>query len=426
MKGLEPVIYSLYTRETFKQQPAEFRMGAVISDGMWYSISKWRKVARVSEEEINDFVERNLLSGRLVQSPTGQRSYRFPLESIEAWYAENHIPMDVQLVDFFFPPRIWDSMTETEGFLAAPLREIGVFSFTVSSSLAEKITERLRGIARVREVEPGHYKAYCLEPYVAKAMVEDLLKEANPQEVEKVYCRGRCQRRELVDFTKEFASGLVLFYRSFGKTLVKRTMDTISIFLPEPEDQEAQVLMWVIDAIEKFDESQSVPFSGYLAAVLNRWPFSLPQKQLGKDLSDFQRKRAKSLAQLRASTGRHDFSNEELAQSMDMPKQKFDAFDAKNKIWAATKNATTITWEENSEEKSSRSLVEGYHATSVPTNLELAHKVSKSIIETALATERWDEAYELMLQVDANAVDAAKLKLVSEEFKRELGQCLGL
>ena len=57
-----------FTKDTLKNEPVDFRIGAIISDGMWYSLPKWRKLARVTEREINEWIDEHLADGSLLQS----------------------------------------------------------------------------------------------------------------------------------------------------------------------------------------------------------------------------------------------------------------------------------------------------------------------------------------------------------------------
>ena len=82
---------ALYTREEFQKQSIDFRIGAIVSDGMWWSIDKWKKAAKVSEEDLYEWIDKELSKGALIQSKTGAKSYRFPLTSIKEWYSKNNI-----------------------------------------------------------------------------------------------------------------------------------------------------------------------------------------------------------------------------------------------------------------------------------------------------------------------------------------------
>lgn len=419
---------ALFTRDSIKHQPVDFRIGAIVSDGMWYSLPKWRKLAKVSEEEINAWIEQKLEEGKLLQSPTGAKSYRFPLDSIYEWYNEQNITIGTQLIDSIFPPRIWDNMTETEGFLSAPLRKIGIVSFKCNSEAAFEVTRNLRGVARVRETDPGRYKAYCLNSAYVKEIIDDVLKGYDLGEADrKIYSRTESKRREIVDFTPEYAQGLVMFYKQFAKTLVKKDMETIQIFIPDAEDQDSQILIWAITAIEKFDESASVPFSGYLNTVLNRWPFDLPSSHLGKELSSFQRNRSRAITAMKKRFGdEKNFTHIELATEMGMEQLKFNDLEEKHKVWNSTRSATTITWTDNADEKSIESNISGNLHTSSASDIALANKLSTSVIQAALNTSLYNDAFSIISQIDSSDdINMNAIDTVSQEFIQELGFELG-
>lgn len=417
---------ALYTKTTLRKESPDFRIGAVISDGMWYSLTKWRKVARVTEEEITEWIDKNLADGTLIQSPTGAKSYRFPLESILEWYNVNNIPLGTQLIDSIFPPRIWDRMTEAEGFMDAPLRQIGVVSFSGNTEIADIISESLRGIAKIREVEPGKYKAYCLNASYVKQIVEQDLdnhKELLRGTPKKIYSRSEAKRREMADFSPEFANGLVMFYKTFGKTLVKKEMETIQIFLPDPEDQDSQITLWVLTAIEKFDESTSVPFSGYLNSVLKRWPYDLPSTHLGKDLSQFQRQRSKAVERLKEKYGEvKNFTNIDLADAMEMEQAHFNDLEEKHKVWSKSRKPASLTWSENSDEK----MIEPDEQIITASDIALAHRLSKAIVQTACNTGLHEDAFAIIAQIDASEINMTQIDLVSETFIQELGVSIGM
>lgn len=428
------MIKALYSKEEYKKQDEDFRIGAIISDGMWYSQPKWRKLAKVSEETIDTWINAHLENKMLIQSPTGAKSYRFPLSSIKKWYddhnldLDNHLNHNVQLLDFLFPPRIWAGLTETEGFLQSPRREIGVVSFICSIKVANEITERLKGIARVREVEPNKYKAYCLDSSYVKSIIEEIYETYDDQDVDKIWGRAVVKRRELVDFPIEFRQGLVMFYKKFGKNMVKSTMDTISIFLPDPDDQDTQIIIWIITAIEKFDESGCVPFSGYLNTVLKRWPYDLPQLELGKELSDFQRARAKAIVSLKEKKETIDFSSVELSEEMGYNRGEFNSLEEKHKIWLSTKTASNLMWDENNEEKQSdEGMVSSFNSPATAANdINLANKLSFAVVQAALDTEKYEDAFTIISQIDITDINTSIMSELSDEFIHHLGNNMGI
>lgn len=419
---------ALFNKDVLKKMPVDFRIGAVVSDGMWYSLPKWRKIAKVSEEEINKWIDEKLDEGVLLQSPTGAKSFRFPLQSIYDWYSDNQLEIGVQLLDSIFPPRIWDGMTETEGFLAAPLRKTGIVSFSCTSDVALEISNALRGIAKVRETDPGRYKAYCLSSSYVKEIVEEILKKYEPGlAARKIYSRSESKRREMVDFTPQFAYGMISFYKQFARTLVKRHMETISIFIPDPHDQDSQILLWVIAAVEKFDESASVPFSGYLNSLLNRRPLDLPVNHLGKELSSFQLARSRAITAMKARlSDEKGFTNVQIAEAMGMEQMKFNDLEEKHRVWVRVRNATTLTWDENSDEKSIESNMSGDLGAPSVSDIVLANRLSASVVTAALNTGQFEDAFSIISQIDASELNMGKIEAVSESFIQELGLVLGV
>lgn len=414
---------ALYTRKTFYSQPTEFRIGAIVSDGMWYSLPKWRKLARCEEDELQDWINRYMATGDLEQSATGAKSFRFTLEAIYKWYNANGISLGDQLIDFLFPPRIWDNQTENDGFLNAPLRTVSIVSFTADTATANIVQNGLRGVARVREVSPGKYKAYGLEASHINSAIQESIKDTGI--VIKTYTRSEAQRRELVDFTPSFANSLVLFYRQFGHTLVKPMMDTIRIFIPDPEDQESQIVIWVLTAIEKFDESSSVPFSGYLNSVLRRWPYDLPAMYLGKELSAFQRERSRALKALAEASDGKTIPNEQIAETLGLPLYDFLELEEKHRAWVRSQTATTLSWDESSDEKAVESNLSGdLTAGGADTDIELANKLSQALVNAAVTTEDYDTAYFLISQIDTAELDLANVRNLPKPFVAALASNL--
>lgn len=411
---------ALYTRKTFYSQPTDFRIGAIVSDGMWYSLPKWRKLARCEEDELQEWIARYTASGDLEQATTGAKSFRFTLAAIHKWYAANEISLGDQLIDFLFPPRIWDNQTENDGFLAAPLRTVSIVSFTADSATARIVTEGLRGVARVREISPGKFKAYGLEASHINAAIQESVKDIEQTTI-KTYTRSEAQRRELVDFTTPFANSLVLFYRQFGHTLVKPMMDTIRIFIPDPEDQESQIVIWVLTAIEKFDETSSVPFSGYLNSVLRRWPYDLPAMYLGKELSAFQRERSRALKALAEEAAGKTIPNEKIAETLGLSLYDFLDLEEKHRAWVRSQTATTLAWDENADEKSVESNLSGdLTAGAGDTDVELANKLSIAVVKAAVETGDFETAYFLISQIDTGELDLANIRNLPKAFVASL------
>jgi hypothetical protein len=184
----------------------------------------------------------------------------------------------------------------------------------------------------------------------------------------------------------------------------------------------------VIQAIEKFDESKAVPFSGYLDDVLRRWPYDLPQAHLGKELSTFQRGRSKAIKRLKKRfKDRTTFAGDEIATEMGISPMSFADLEDKHRIWMKTQAATTLTWDEKSDEKlvdtSVTSGVMGGLGV-VSNDIDMAHKLSLAVIDAAVSTNNFDDAYTLIDQMDASEINTKKIDALSADFVRALGERL--
>ena len=416
---------SLYSNEEFKSLSADERIGVIIADGAWYHFPKWKKAAKVTEEELSAWIAKKLDEGVLIQSPTKEPSYRFPIESVRAWHSERGIPLGTQLVSTTFPPWVWDGITEAEGFLNAPRREVGVVTFNASSEDAEIIKRGLAGIARLREDRPGTYKAYCLSATFVREEIRAIIEQEGLR-VEKINIRNISPRRELVDFSPRFLQEMIAFYCSYGKSLVVKDMETIQIFLPDHEDRDSQMVVWVINAIEKFDETACVPFAGYFSSVMNHWPYDLPNYFLGKDLSKFLRDRSKAIASLRKKHDVSDdyvFTSQEIAEEMGIDRMDFLGLEERYQVWIQERNAGSITWTESPEERRASSSL--FAGTSGNENIDLTHKVSYAAIEAALETQDYDSAFALISQIDAPEVDQSVVDSLSPAFVFALSKAMG-
>lgn len=417
---------AVYSKASLKKESTDFRIEAIIADGMWYSFSKWKRLAQVTDEQLQNWIDQATESGDLIQSKTGAKSYRVNHQYIQEWHRINGAPEGMQLLDFLFPPRIWGGMTEIEGFLEAPLREIGIVSFVCAANVAEEVVEALRGIARVRVDQKGNYKAYGLSAGYIKEIIKGIFAKHPTGTTDKLYSRNESKRREMADFSNAYANSIVHFYVEFGKSLAKKEKETIQIFLPDYEDQRSQMVMWVITAIEKFDESASVPFSGYLDSVLKRWPYDLPMLFLGKDLSTFQRERSRAITRLREKHNDKDgvmnFTAKTISEEMGLSSIEFGDLEESHKAWLRSQTATTLTWGETAEEKSASNVMEG--SDDSLTNILLASDISESIIDAALETGLYDDALTTISQIDLHDIDMKRLANLSMDFVIALGKQL--
>lgn len=403
-------------RENFNSQSDIWRIEAVIHDGNWYDFDKWRKVAKVEDDVLEKWIEDN--SDVLIKSEL--KSYRVGYDKIVDWYKEKDLDVEASLVPSNFPPKLWGKTTETDVFLSAPRRRVGTVSFELSDKkLYNKIETILKGVGKIMPDSPGRYKAHGLSAghmrnLMSKGLTE---KEFNSLNVK---TRSVIMQRELIDFPLDWLEEALDFYaNTFAPAILRSSMSTISIYLPNRNDVHSQTMLWVIIAMKKFNENASVPFSGYLSNVLRHWPYDLPNEHLGKELSKFQRDRKKAIDKGLAEGLSRDRTVpiEVLAEIMDMSLEDYVELDNEHQNWLSEKNATALTWDDSANEKRGRLLGESDTEYSKITDLS---NLSLATVNAALDSEDWNSAFHVISQIDTEDIDENLGMKLSEEFSESL------
>ena len=361
--GFDPV-KARYTRSTMMSMSPEARLDALYSDGMWYDESKACSLMNVSVEEYQRWLAGKLASSSIIASTTGAVTYRFNMEQVREWHDRHNMPLDAGLFEGIYPARVWDGMTETEGFIAAPLREVCVVTFTCGESVAREVADVCRGVGVVKPGErAGQWRLLCGSESYGAQIVAAILGESLDSCGESARVRRASMwRRDMRDFTPEFTLGMFDVYEKFARSRLAPHMDSLRIFLTDRGDVDAKVIEWVIGAIERFNEKASVPFSGYLDNILHKWPYDVAEKYLGKRLAGFQKKRAVAIKKIKKREGDSAYiaSVSEIASEMGLPLEEYLTLEGEHKSWLADKNARALTWGESGEEKESVGMVGGH------------------------------------------------------------------
>lgn len=407
-------------REHFYSQDDEWRIEAVIHDGNWYDFKKWKKVARVKTEVLQDWIDKN----KDILIVSDLNSYRVGYKEIIKWYKEQQIDIEESIVPNNFPPKLWGKTTETDVFLSAPRRRVGTVSFMAKDeNILNKCENILKGTAKIMPDDGGRHKAHGLSAVHIKNLLSKGLTEEEFDSLE-IKTRAVIMQRELIDLPPDWLEEALDFYaNTFAPTVLRSSMSTISIYLPDRHDIHSQTMIWVISAMKKFNEDASVPFSGYLSNVLRHWPYDLPDEHLGKELSKFQRDRKKAIDQAEGEKLSIDGNVpiEIIAEIMDMPLEKYIELNNEHENWLAEKNATTLTWEDSTNEKKGTRVGETY---SVENDSFKLSQISIATVKAAVDTEDWDSAYELISQIDSNEIDSNVSERLSKEFTQKFAEHL--
>lgn len=97
-------------------------------------------------------------------------------------------------------------------------------------------------------------------------------------------------------------------------------------------------------------------------------------------------------------------------------------------MWLRTKRATELNWEGRSDEKEAdqhSNIMMGGVGT-IPSDTDLAHKLSVAVVSSAIDTGRFDDAYTLISQIDVRDIDMKQVESLSPEFVKALGSKLAI
>lgn len=388
-----------YSKTTMMElSPAE-RLDALYADGMWYDSSKATALTKTSAEEYASWLEKGLDSGKITASTSGAVTYRFDYDSVMEWHTQHGVKAGSQIFTFVFPPRLWDGMTEVEGFLDAPLQEVATVSFDCGEDDAKRVAEVARSVGVVRASErPGTYRLYCGSASYGRSIVAHVLGggEESPRIRPSIM-----YRRETCDFPTPFYSGVFLFYRKFAHSLIGPMREMLRIFAPGDE-LDGLVMQWVNRALERFNEAVSVPFSGYLDNVLHRWPYDIAEKQLGRELSDFQKRKAVAIKEAQAECGDRTkrIRSRELAERMGITQQKFHELEDRHRSWLATKNAGSLTFAESADEKRSIGAVGASPGPGEDEELVMGYRMGLAAVRAAVETGAFADLDSVILGLD--------------------------
>lgn len=400
-------------RSDWKTYTPLFRIEAVIHDGQWYTKEKWRKVALEKNFDLLDeWIENH--KDILI---TKEDSFRVSYDEVIRWYKEQNIPIETLLMPKNYAPRIWNNKTETETLLDSPRFKVASLMFASDNpKLLEKARKIVAPYGRLINHKDRSY-VFSISGSFFKSL---LMKHLSPDEIDQFYMRVRSDfnRRDVLDLDDEFLEKALDFYYSFALVSLRGHEKTLSIYLPNQDDRKAQIYEWILTALQKFDESQPIPFSGYLNKVLQVWPYDLPDLELGKPLAKFQRERSKAEQKLitEKETTRVSLTDIQELLSERYTKEEFYELEEQHQRWLSMKKLNDLTWEENGEDKPSESIF----VDSQPEEVEFSHKITKALLSSAIKSEKYALGIKLIENLGSKDESLKQIGELPDSFKKIL------
>lgn len=400
-------------KEQFSLKDKDFRINAVIHSGQWYTFDKWLKLSQVDREDLVKY-----LGETTVPIIHKQNSYRVDSEEVFRWYHENNLNIEEAIVPNDFSPRVWGGKTEVDVLLETPQHISNILLvYCDDVNVLYKIKNILRGYAWcVYRENKKQLKIYTTS---FKYIEQILTSQLTDREFNSLVIRYTVQRkwRSLSDFDEDFLGGFLMFYSNFSKQCLKPHMETIKTYINSHEDIESQIREWIMIALNKFDEKETVPFSAYLNRYLQFRPYELGNELLGDDLANFQKEHSRAVKEL-ASELNVDIKSvdENLVRERMGYSDKNEYFSLLERTieFNSLKVARDINWEEKNNEKQGSSIFDRKEKNEHDRRRQT--EISKAIIKATIETERYEDLETLL----SNNFDALKYLNVSNEYKMSL------
>jgi DNA-directed RNA polymerase specialized sigma subunit len=287
-----------------------------LSDGQWHPFYKINKKIERGSSKAKEF--KNVLNEELEQLVAddvliagNNESYRFKSSELMAWRAVSDNPI---LDERQYQPRWFGGILEDDGWILAKLKEYDLVHFRADSSLSRKdLHEIVGGKLSLIQIEEGLYRVFSTNGEETFEKIKEVKDNYLNYEIRGMRLEKNLRRRDLEDLPPQYVAQLCEYYGKFAKILLRSYMSSITKHLPDPDDIQQQIYLWVLDAIQRYDAETSIPFAAYLGTSLKKWVFNLNRKAFGRAVADAELKHSRAIGDFKAENGREP-RPEELAE----------------------------------------------------------------------------------------------------------------
>ena len=292
-----------------------------LADGQWHPTSKiwagFKDTAKKKGLQQSDMVDtlNGLVSHRLLMAGANQ-SYRFVSSELEMWRA---LSPTLDLTSQQMTPRYFGGILEDDGWATAPLKECHLVHFKASSNLTKARLASLTGEPNnmININEDGLFKIYSSTKDETYNRIKEMKLEYPEFHISGVRLEADLRRRHLEDLPSRYLSDMCKHYGQFAKVLLRAQISSIKKHLPDEDDAQQQIYLWVIEAIKRYDDATCIPFAAYLGTSIRKWVYDLNRKAYGRSIADKELRHSRAVNEFRAREERNP-TNEELAEMLGL------------------------------------------------------------------------------------------------------------
>lgn len=349
-----------------------------LSDGQWhplYKISKNVERGNIKAKEFKDLLSQELkdLAETGVIMSGENDSYRFVSDKLENWRS---ISTNPKLNEPKYQPRWFGGIIEDDGWELAPLKEYDLVHFKADADLTRKLVHSyVNGRLNLIQIDNGLYRVFSNDGAESFENIKRLKEERPEFNIRSMRLEKNLRRRDLDDLPKKYLAELCEYYGRFAKSLLKPYMSSVTKHISDKDDIQQQLYLWILDAIQRYDATKSIPFAAYLGTSLTKWVFNLNRSAFGRSVADAELKHSRAINTYKMEHGREP-KPEELAEILgeDISTIKKDSMVINTVV--NLRNVSTIHTEEEDIPIPSKELVDD--------NIE--KMVNSSILSAAIIT----------------------------------------
>jgi DNA-directed RNA polymerase specialized sigma subunit len=161
------------------------------------------------------------------------------------------------------------------------------------------------------------YKIYSYDKTRTYERVKELKEEFPEYTISGIRLEANLRRRNVDELPSRYFSDMCKHYGQFAKILLRGQISSIKKHLPEDDDAQQQIYLWVIEAIKRYDDSTSIPFAAYLGTNIKKWVYDLNRKAYGRSIADKELKHSRAINEFRAKEERNP-TTQELADLLNV------------------------------------------------------------------------------------------------------------
>src|SRR4029078_12517017 len=98
--------------------------------------------------------------------------------------------------------------------------------------------------------------------------------------------------------------------QGYGTRRLQKNMSSVLLHIPEYDDVQQQLAVWILEAIVRYDDTKGVPFGAWLSTALSKWVHDLNRSSFGRTVADAELKQHRAVAAFTATEHRHPTEKE--------------------------------------------------------------------------------------------------------------------